>query len=230
VTKWFQAMYFLSQTKNNVSMLDLRRLVGISYPAVWRMKHKHMQAMFEQEHSTRLSGRVEVDDAYLGGELPSGKAGRRSENKVPFIAAAQTNNKNNPLYVVFSRVKTFSKNEVKIWATQSLIPATNVVSDGLQCFQAVTEVGCQQQREAVGPGRKSTDMGCFTWVKTILSNLKNAIDGAYHAFDFEKYVYRILGEYQYRFNRRFDLAALLTHIAVAAARTGKRTEHWLRLA
>jgi hypothetical protein len=31
---------------------------------------------------------MEIDDAYLGGELSGGKAGRGSENKVPFIAAA----------------------------------------------------------------------------------------------------------------------------------------------
>jgi hypothetical protein len=223
-------MYLLSQTKNNVSMLELRRMVGISYPAAWRMKHKLMQAMFEREHSTRLSGRVEVDDAYLGGELQGGKSGRGSENKVPFIAAVQTNNQNNPLYVVFSRVKTFSKKEVKTWAEKSLVPSATVVSDGLYCFQAVTEVGCYQQREVVGLGRKSTDMGCFTWVNTILGNLKNSINGTYHAFDFEKYAHRYLGEYQYRFNRRFDLAALLPRIVVAAARTGKRTERWLRSA
>lgn len=230
LTKWFIAMYLLSQTKNNVSMLELRRMVGISYPAAWRMKHKLMQVMFEREHSTRLSGRVEVDDAYLGGELQGGKSGRGSENKVPFIAAVQTNNQNNPLYVVFSRVKTFSKKEVKTWAEKSLVPSATVVSDGLYCFKAVTEVGCYQQREVVGSGRKSTDMGCFTWVNTILGNLKNSINGTYHAFDFEKYAHRYLGEYQYRFNRRFDLVALLPRIAVAAARTGKRTERWLRLA
>jgi hypothetical protein len=32
----------------------------------------------------------EVDDAYLGGENPGGKAGCGSENKVPLIAAANT--------------------------------------------------------------------------------------------------------------------------------------------
>ncbi len=52
-------------------------------------------------------------------------------------------------------------------------------------------------------------MECFSWVNTILGNLKNAINGTYHAFDFEKYAHRYLGEYQYRFNRRFDLAAML---------------------
>ena len=50
------------------------------------------------------------------------------------------------------------------------------------------------------------------------------------AFDFEKYAHRYLGEYQYRFNRRFDLAVLLPRMVVAAVNTGKRTERWLRLA
>jgi len=231
LTKWFQAMYFLSQTKNNISILELRRLTGLSCPAAWRMKHKLMQVMYERESSTRLSGRVEVDDAYLGGENPGGKAGRGSENKVPFIAAVQTNEKSNPLYVVFSRVKAFSNAEVKAWADRSLVPsATTVVSDGLWCFQSVTQAGCTQQREVVGNGRKSTDMECFTWVNTILGNLKTAIAGTYHAFDFEKYAHRYLGEFQYRFNRRFDLAALLPRMIVAAANTGKRPERWLRLA
>ena len=125
LTIWFQAMYFLTQNKNNVSTLELRRLLGISYPAAWRMKHKLMQVMFERESTTRFSSRVEVDDAYLGGENPGGKAGRGSENKVPFIAAVQTNNQNNPLYAVFSQVKAFTREEVTAWANRSLVPISN---------------------------------------------------------------------------------------------------------
>lgn len=230
LTIWFQAMFVLTQNKNNVSTLELRRLVGVSYPAAWRMKHKLMQVMYERESTTRLSGRVEIDDAYLGGENPGGKVGRGSENKVPFIAAVQTNDQHHPRYAVFSTVKSFSSNEVKAWAHRSLVPATLVVSDGLGCFRSVASAGCDQQREVVGSGRKSTSMECFTWVNTILGNLKTAISGTYHAFDFEKYAHRYLGEYQYRFNRRFDLAGMLSRLINAAAQTGKRSEGWLRLA
>jgi ribosomal protein L37AE/L43A len=230
LTIWFQAMFVLTQNKNNVSTLELRRLVGVSYPAAWRMKHKLMQVMYERESTTRLSGRVEIDDAYLGGENPGGKVGRGSENKVPFIAAVQTNDQRHPKYAVFSKVTSFSSNEVAAWARQSLAPSTLVVSDGLGCFRSVANAGCDQQREVVGSGRKSTSMECFTWVNTILGNLKTAISGTYHAFDFEKYAHRYLGEYQYRFNRRFDLAGMLTRLIRAAAQTGKRSEGWLRLA
>ena len=230
LTTWLQGMYFLTQNKNNVATLELRRLLGISYPAAWRMKHKLMQVMCERESTTRLSGRVEIDDAYLGGENPGGKSGRGSENKVPFIAAIQTDDQNHPLYAIFSPVKTFSSEEVLSWANRNLVSATIVVSDGLRCFQSVTKAGCFQQREVVGKGRKSTDMECFTWVNTILGNLKTAISGTYHAFSFDKYIHRYLGEYQYRFNRRFDLASMLKRLVTATAQTGKRTERWLRLA
>ena len=73
-------------------------------------------------------------------------------------------------------------------------------------------------------------MECFTWVNTILGNLKTAISGTYHAFDFGKYAHRYLGEYQYRFNRRFDLTTILPRLIYAAANTGSCPERWLRLA
>lgn len=228
--KWFQAIYFITQNKNNVSALELKRHIGVCYRTAWRVKHKLMQVMHEREESTVLSGRVEVDDAYLGGELPGGKAGRGSENKIPFIAAVQTNKSGNPVYAVFSPVKAFTLKDVEDWAKKSLSPLTTVVSDGLNCFTAVEKAGCNHQKEVVGKKRKSTEMECFKWVNTILGNFKNSISGTYHAFDFEKYSHRYLGECQYRFNRRFDLAAMFPRLCTASAKTGKRTEKWLRLA
>jgi transposase-like protein len=230
LTTWFQAMFFLTQNKNNVSILELRRLIGVSYRAAWRIKHKLMQVMFEREQTTMLSERVEIDDAYLGGELPGGKVGRGSENKVPFIAAVQTNNQGHPLYAIFSTVKSFCKEEVETWARRSLVPSTLVVSDGLWCFQAVEEAGCFHQREIVGKQRKSTSMECFSWINTVLGNLKNAITGTYHAFDFVKYAHRYLGEFQYRFNRRFDLAGMFSRLMTAATRAKAIPEQKLRQA
>ena len=41
-------------------------------------------------------------------------------------------------------------------------------------------------------------------VNTVLSNLKTALSGTYHAFNFAKYAHRYLAELQYRFNGRFN--------------------------
>jgi len=227
---WFQALYVLTQNKNNVSALELKRILGICYHSAWRVKHKLMQVMYEREQSTKLSGRVELDDAYLGGAFEGGKRGRGSENKIPFVAAVQTDKKRNPKYAIFTPVEGFKYEELREWAKKNLIESTTVVSDGLACFGAVTEAGCYHEKNVVGKDRKSTQMECFSWVNTILGNLKNAITGTYHSFAFLKYPHRYLGEYQYRFNRRFDLASMLTRLLFASVQTGKRTERWLRTA
>lgn len=227
LTTWFQAMYFLTQTKNNVSALELMRLLGVSYPTAWRIKHKLMQVMIEREGPRKLAGRVEVDDAYLGGEHPGGKRGRGSENKTPFIAAVATRN-GRPSCVRFDRVATFSSEAVGAWAKQALAPEAKTVSDGLQAFR---RLGVQSEHERIvtGGGPHSVTMPAFKWVNTLLGNLKTALSGTYHAFDFDKYGHRYLAEFQYRFNRRSNLKSILPRLLRAAAVTTKRTEAWLRL-
>lgn len=227
---WFRAMYFLTQTKNNVSALELVRILGVCYRTAWRIKHKFMQVMHERESATILSGRVEIDDAYLGGQRSGGKVGRGSDNKIPFVAAIETNAEGHPLRAVFSPVTGFTSEAIAQWARRSLSTNTIVVSDGYYCFRAVTAAGCQHQPQVVGKKRKSTDMACFAWVNTVLSNIKTAITGTYHGFEFSKYAGRYLSEVQYRFNRRFDLISILPRLLHAGASTGKRTETWLRLA
>ena len=68
---------------------------------------------------------------------------------MPFIAAVETNASGHPLRVVFSPVEAFSLTEVKNWAHLHLAPLATVVSDGLSCFSAVTEVGCQHEPQVV---------------------------------------------------------------------------------
>jgi transposase-like protein len=87
--QWFLAIYLLTQRKKSTSALQLSREIGVNYNTAWKIKHKLMQVMMEREQGKRLSGRIEMDDAYLGGER-AGKRGRGSPNKVPFVAAVET--------------------------------------------------------------------------------------------------------------------------------------------
>ncbi|WP_419650942.1 transposase, partial [Thiolapillus sp.] len=72
-----------------VSALQLKRDIGVSYNTAWKMKHQLMQVMLEREKGKKLSGRIEIDDAYIGGERP-GKPVRGAAHKAPFIAVVET--------------------------------------------------------------------------------------------------------------------------------------------
>ena len=78
LSRWFLAMHLLTQSKNNVAALELMRHLGVCYKTAWLIKHKLMEVMRVREEGRQLDGRVEIDDAYLGGERSGGKAGRVS--------------------------------------------------------------------------------------------------------------------------------------------------------
>lgn len=221
LTRWFLAIYLISQAKTGLSALELKRRIGVSYPTAWLMHHKIMTAMASREAEHRLCGEVQVDDAYLGGERPGGKPGRGSENKVPIVAAVSLNAAGNPLHVKVSPVPAFSNESISRWAQANLRPGCSVLSDGLGCFAAVTDAGCTHHVEVVGK-RKPKDLPQFRWVNTVLGNLKTMLAGAYKAFAYAKYARRYLGAFAYRFNRRFNLADLPARLIVDVCR-GKAT-------
>ena len=224
---WMLAMFLITQAKNNVSALELKRHLGVCYRTAWLVKHKLMLAMAHRESTRTLSDVVQIDDAFLGGERTGGKRGRGSENKVPFIAAVQTR-QGKPLYARFDLLPDWRAHSVAQWARHHLAPGAHVVSDGLQVFKAVTEAGCTHEPIAHGTGKQSAQHPRFIWVNTLLGNLKRSLSGTYHAFRAPKYGQRYLAEFQYRFNRRFDLPGLVPRLAAAAVHLTPWPEKRLR--
>lgn len=198
LTKWFLAIYLMTQSKNAISTLEL----GVFYKTAWMLKHKLQEVMLQREAPRQIKGRVELDDAYLGGEKSGDKRGRGSENKVPFVAAVETTQNGRSLFVRFDPVRSFKKEDVQVWAKQALMPSATVVSDGLSGFSAVTDVAAAQHPK-------------FRWVNTALGNLKTALSGTYHAFNFSKIGARYLAEFQYRFNRRLNMASMMPELLLA---------------
>ena len=229
LSRWFLAMQLLTQSKNNVSALELKRQLGVSYRTAWLIKHKIMQAMRLAEDGRELDGRIEIDDAYLGGEFSGGKTGRGADNKVPFVAAVQTTEDGRPLYACLSQQPP-TLQAMAAFAASHIAPSATVVSDGLWCFGAATLVGAEHERIVTGGGKASMALPQFKWVNTLLGNLKTAITGTYHAFDFAKYAHRYLAEFQFRFNRRFNMKTILHHLVHALLTAPPSPERWLRAA
>lgn len=227
LSRWFLAMHLLTQAKNNVSALELKRHLGVCYKTAWLVKHKLLEVMVAREERRVLDGRVEIDDAYLGGEKP-GKRGRGSENKIPFVVAVQTADDGRPMYASMKRMP-FTHEAVSAWANRAIAASAHVVSDGLNCLSALKDYA-RHEAHTVGAGRKAVEHPEFSRVNTVLGNLKTAISGTYHAFKFKKYADRYLAEVQYRFNRRFDLSSILVRLVRAAALTAPRPMQAIRLA
>jgi len=90
------------------------------------MKQKIMQDMKERDDSKPLSGVIQLDDVYWGGERRCGKRGRGSENKIPFVAAVALNDDSRPISTNMNVVKGFQSKEIARWAKQHLVSVSFV--------------------------------------------------------------------------------------------------------
>ena len=82
-----------------------------------------------------------------------------------------------------------------------------------------------------GGGKAAVERPEFRWVNTILGNIKNALCGTYHAVR-PKYAQRYLAEFEYRFNRRFDLPDIIPRLVTwrcepRRCRSGCSSYAWL---
>jgi transposase-like protein len=85
---WFRAMWWVRAQKNGASALGLQRVLGLKkYETAWTLLHKLRRAMVRPRRDM-LTGRVEVDECYLGG-LEEGLPGRLKVEKALVIVAAQ---------------------------------------------------------------------------------------------------------------------------------------------
>lgn len=217
LTTWFLAIYLLTQSKSGLSAMALARHLGVSYNTAWLVKHKLMQAMRERDDRTPLSGSVQVDDAFWGGQRRGGKRGRGAAGKTPFVAAVACGSDGRPLAMRMTPVKGFRSESIDRWARHHLSADAAVTSDGLRCFRVIGAT-CEHGSIATGGGPASVEMQEFTWVNTMIGNVKNAIHGTYHSIR-GKHLGRYLGAFAYRFNRRFSLDQMVERLAYVACRT-----------
>ena len=229
LTTWFRAMYLITQTKQGTSSIELGRRLGVTQTTAWKIKTKLAEVMRIAGESDRLSGRIEMDDAYLGGERGGGKSGRGSPGKKPNVVAVQTSADGRPQKIKIRRIARFKRKRVKGLAKRIIAPGSTVVTDGLSCFRGLADAGCVHIALPTGSGRRAARHPAFKWANTMLGNIKSAILATYRAVR-KKHLVRTLAEFEWRFNHRFDLAGMIPALGHAAVRTRPATYSHLKMA
>ncbi|SDP16687.1 IS1595 family transposase [Desulforhopalus singaporensis] len=229
LTVWFLAIYLVSQSKKGISSLKLMRFLGISQNAAMRLKHKLQMVMKQADDEKPLKGFIQVDDVYWGGKHSGGKRGRGAEGKTPFIAALERNEKGNPLFIRFSRIGAFTIDQIQRWGERHLISQSLVVSDGLACFAGFQAINHSHFSINTTSRYRNSDFTFFDWLNTVIGNVKNAMLSTYHGIC-HRHLPRYLGEFCFRFNRRFKLPILLNSLIYYSVKSNPIPERQLRRA
>lgn len=200
LTLWFWAIYLLAQDKKGCPATLLMKQLDVSYPTAWLMAHKIRQAM-ANDPLPLLDGRIELDDAYLGGARPGepGRQGRAAAGKTPVLVAVEARTPTTVGRATLVPVRNFRKPTVRRFVTTCIAPGSRVKTDWMGGFAQLAGLGYEHDRLVQGRARGAAAK--LPLVHRIISNLKRFLLGRHHAIA-GKHAQRYLGEFRFRLNYR----------------------------
>ena len=201
LTIWFRAMWQVASQKNGISAMGLQRVLGLgSYKTAWAMLHKLRFAMVRPERE-RLSGVVEVDETYWGGE-EKGVRGRETNDKALIVIATEAVSGHG---CRIGRIRLRHVNDIKRqtlhgFIAQSIEVGGTVVTDGLQAYRNLA--GYVHRRYVRKQQPVSAEEELLPRVHRVASLLKRWLMGTHQGSVSHDHLESYLNEFTFRFNRR----------------------------
>jgi transposase-like protein len=196
---WFRAMYWLASQKNGASALGLQRVLGLgSYKTAWTWLHKFRRAMVRPGRD-RLTGRIEVDETYLGG-LEEGARGRQTERKSLIAIAAQEDGAGIGR-IRMKRIPDASADNLMAFLQEAIEPGSIVHTDGWLGYDPTKGKGYVHEVTFL-KGKKEPASQLMPRVHRIASLLKRWILSTHKGAVSHEHLEFNLDEFTFRFNRR----------------------------
>lgn len=198
LAKWFLAVLLLVEARKGFSANQMKRTLGISYKTAWYLCHRIRAAMKEAD-KMMLSGKVEMDETYVGGKnRGAGRGTPAKANKEIVIGIRQRKGEVRFFHAQDARSGTLKK----YIADNISVDVDMIVTDDLPAYQRA--VG-RRKHETVNHTRKEyvrlgTDIHTNT-IENAFSLLKRGIMGTWHKIS-AKHLAAYLAEMEFRFNRR----------------------------
>jgi len=227
LTDWFYVMFLVSSSRCGVAAKHVERELGVNYKTAWRMLNKVRNELMRQDE-TPLSGQVEVDSAYVGGQLHEGERSRlRAEgrsNQGPatkeraiVFAAVERKGRIRAAVVGNSREQLAATSAIQGKIHEFVLPRSMVFTDDWGGYNAVERTGRfhfrrvqHSQRVYVsGIDHTNTAEGFF-------GHFKTDVRGTHHSVS-KRWLGSYLNEWVWKWNHRDDDVAMFRRLLTNAA-------------
>jgi transposase-like protein len=209
--KWLPAIWMISADRNGISSYEIHRALGVTQKTAWFMLHR-IRLGFISPTYARLTGHVEADEAYIGGEVRNNKRLRAHTLRTGESFAGKVAGDKTAVFGIVER-----KGEARAWVvpdtrSKTLLPKlydavhheATLYTDSAGVYKVTGEEYFDQHQvinHAIGEyvrGNVHTNN-----IEGFWSVLKRTIKGTYIAprpFHLQRYV----EEQVFRFNARHD--------------------------
>ena len=204
LTVWFTACWLFATQKDGISAQSLQRSLEIgSYPTAWAMLHR-LRSVLVRPGRDRLSGTVEVDETFIGGQEPGLRGGRAKGKKVLTGIAVEVGAPRGIGRCRMAVLADASAESLNPFITGAIEPGSTVITDAWQGYSGLAGLGYTRERRSQRAARaRGEDPGeLLPNVHRVASLAKRWLLGTHQGSVDEAHLPAYLNEFVFRFNRR----------------------------
>jgi transposase-like protein len=194
---WFRAIWWLTNQKTGISALGIQKVLEFGgYETAWMWLHKLRRAMVRPLRD-KLTGKIEVDETYIGGEK-HGKRGRGALGKALVMIAAQIDGTRIGR-IRLSRITDASAKSLERAIQQAVLPGSIIRTDGWRSYNRLNHLGYKHEivREEPAVGEN-----LLPSCNRVAALLKRWMMGTHQGAIGHEHLDHYMEEFMFRFNRR----------------------------
>jgi len=204
LTVWFTACWSFATAKDGISALSLQRSLEIgSQQTAWAMLHR-LRSVLVRPGRDRLTGIVEVDETYIGGEEPGLRGGRAKGKKALVGVAVEVKEPKGIGRCRMAVLADGSSASLHPFVTGHVEPGATVITDAWMGYHGLAGFGYAHQRRSQRAARaRGDDPGeLLPTVHRVASLAKRWLLSTHQGSVDEAHLQSYLDEFVFRFNRR----------------------------
>ena len=189
---WFRAIWWVVGQKNGASAKGIQRMLELgSYQTAWAWLHKIRRAMV-QPGRNRLSGIIEMDETYVGGEKP-GKRGRGALGKALVAVAVEDKETDGIGRIRLAVIPDASQESLTAFTKETVEPGCSIRTDDWSGYGTLPKEGYPHTTVP------SHDLKI---AHLVISLMKRWLAGTLQGAVSHQHLDYYLDEFTFRFNRR----------------------------
>ena len=204
LTVWFTACWMFATQKDGVSAQSLQRALDIgSYQTAWAMLGR-LRSVLVRPGRDLLSGTVEVDETFIGGEEPGLRGGRARGRKSLVGIAVEIMEPKGMGRCRMAILEDASAATLRPFITGRVEPGARIITDAWQGYHGLDGLGYRHERRSQRAARaRGEDPGeLLPAVHRVASLAKRWLLGTHQGSVDPAHLASYLDEFVFRFNRR----------------------------